>query len=170
MKNFVEQYPEFKKLSGNVSKHVKIVEELQRYIQRRQLLTVSELEQELSSHHGHADALNVSATRHVLSFRAITHIVLLHRKSSSCWTTRTFQARMHSVSCSCTVCATSLRPITNSHRSSMPSRQRRTCPLASSQSSSNCAIMLARSDVAWTLICSRTRTCSTLRVVRSSEV
>jgi vacuolar protein sorting-associated protein 45 len=58
MKNFVEQYPEFKKLSGNVSKHVKIVEELQRYIQRRQLLTVSELEQELSSHHGHADALN----------------------------------------------------------------------------------------------------------------
>jgi len=59
MKNFVEQYPEFKKLSGNVSKHVKIVEELQRQIQRRQLLTVSELEQELSSHHGHADALNV---------------------------------------------------------------------------------------------------------------
>ena len=47
MKNFVESYPQFKKMSGTVSKHVTLVSELSRLISKRNLLKVSELEQEL---------------------------------------------------------------------------------------------------------------------------
>lgn len=48
MKKFVEEYPEFKKLSGNVSKHVTLVSELSRLVSRDSLLEVSELEQNLA--------------------------------------------------------------------------------------------------------------------------
>ena len=47
MKRFVEDYPEFRKLSGNVSKHVTLVGELSRRIGEEKLLDVSELEQSL---------------------------------------------------------------------------------------------------------------------------
>lgn len=49
MKNFVENYPQFKKMSGTVSKHVTLVSELSRLVSTRKLLEVSELEQELVS-------------------------------------------------------------------------------------------------------------------------
>jgi len=49
MKNFVENYPQFKKMSGTVSKHVTLVSELSRLVARRNLLAISELEQELVS-------------------------------------------------------------------------------------------------------------------------
>ena len=45
MKRFVEEYPEFRKLGGNVSKHVALVGELSRIVGRDQLLEVSEVEQ-----------------------------------------------------------------------------------------------------------------------------
>lgn len=48
MKNFVENYPQFKKMSGTVSKHVTLVSELSRLVSTRNLLQVSEVEQELS--------------------------------------------------------------------------------------------------------------------------
>ncbi|OMJ25127.1 Vacuolar protein sorting-associated protein 45 [Smittium culicis] len=48
MKKFVENYPEFRKLSGNVSKHVTLVSELSRVVNERSLLYVSELEQSLA--------------------------------------------------------------------------------------------------------------------------
>lgn len=48
MKKFVEEYPEFKRLSGNVSKHVTLVSELSRIVSRDSLLEVSELEQNLA--------------------------------------------------------------------------------------------------------------------------
>jgi len=48
MKKFVEEYPEFKKLSGNVSKHVTLVSELSRLVSKDSLLEVSELEQNLA--------------------------------------------------------------------------------------------------------------------------
>jgi len=48
MKKFVEEYPEFKKLSGNVSKHVTLVSELSRLVSQNSLLEVSELEQNLA--------------------------------------------------------------------------------------------------------------------------
>lgn len=47
MKRFVEDYPEFRKLSGNVSKHVTLVGELSRRVASETLLDVSELEQSL---------------------------------------------------------------------------------------------------------------------------
>ena len=49
MKNFVENYPQFKKMSGTVSKHVTLVSELSRLVSSRNLLAVSELEQEIVS-------------------------------------------------------------------------------------------------------------------------
>lgn len=49
MKNFVENYPQFKKMSGTVSKHVTLVSELSRLVAERNLLEISELEQELTA-------------------------------------------------------------------------------------------------------------------------
>ncbi|KAL6067570.1 vacuolar protein sorting-associated protein 45 [Balamuthia mandrillaris] len=57
MKRFVEEYPEFRKLSGNVSKHVAVMGELSRIVEFRSLLDVSELEQELACHQDHAAAV-----------------------------------------------------------------------------------------------------------------
>ncbi|KEF58079.1 uncharacterized protein A1O9_06002 [Exophiala aquamarina CBS 119918] len=57
MKRFVEDYPEFRKLSGNVSKHVTLVSELSRRVSADQLLDVSELEQSLVCNDNHANDL-----------------------------------------------------------------------------------------------------------------
>ncbi|KAH3732984.1 vacuolar protein sorting-associated protein 45 [Pelomyxa schiedti] len=56
IKRFVENYPEFRKMSGNVSKHVAVMSELSRQIELRQLLRVSELQQELACNHDPATA------------------------------------------------------------------------------------------------------------------
>lgn len=53
MKRFVEEYPEFRKLSGNVSKHVTMVGELSRQVEARNLLAVSEFEQNLACSDNH---------------------------------------------------------------------------------------------------------------------
>lgn len=60
MKRFVEDYPEFRKLSGNVSKHVTLVGELSRRVGEDDLLDVSELEQSLACNDNHASDLRVS--------------------------------------------------------------------------------------------------------------
>ncbi|MCJ1368033.1 vacuolar protein sorting-associated protein 45 [Acarospora aff. strigata] len=57
MKRFVEDYPEFRKLSGNVSKHVTLVGELSRRVGEDSLLDVSELEQSLACNDNHANDL-----------------------------------------------------------------------------------------------------------------
>lgn len=57
MKRFIEDYPEFRKLSGNVSKHVTLVSELSRIVSANQLLDVSELEQSLVCNDNHAQDL-----------------------------------------------------------------------------------------------------------------
>lgn len=49
MKRFVEDYPEFRKLGGNVSKHVALVGELSRLVQRDHLLDIGEVEQGLAT-------------------------------------------------------------------------------------------------------------------------
>jgi vacuolar protein sorting-associated protein 45 len=54
MKRFIEEYPEFRKLSGNVSKHVALVSELSRRVGSENLLEVSELEQSLACSDSHA--------------------------------------------------------------------------------------------------------------------
>ncbi|KAG8537898.1 hypothetical protein GDO81_023598 [Engystomops pustulosus] len=57
MKAFVENYPQFKKMSGTVSKHVTVVGELSRLVSERHLMEVSEVEQELSCQNDHSNAL-----------------------------------------------------------------------------------------------------------------
>ncbi|ERE89893.1 vacuolar protein sorting-associated protein 45, partial [Cricetulus griseus] len=54
---FVENYPQFKKMSGTVSKHVTVVGELSRLVSERNLLEVSEVEQELACQNDHSSAL-----------------------------------------------------------------------------------------------------------------
>lgn len=61
MKRFVEEYPEFRKLGGNVSKHVALVGELSRLVERDKLLELGEVEQGLATGSG-AD-LRVSSRR-----------------------------------------------------------------------------------------------------------
>ena len=60
MKRFVEDYPEFRKLSSNVSKHVTLVGELSRRVGVDGLLDTSELEQSLACNDSHANDLKVS--------------------------------------------------------------------------------------------------------------
>ena len=57
MKRFIEDYPEFRKLSGNVSKHVTLVSELSRVVSAHHLLDVSELEQSLVCNDNHTQDL-----------------------------------------------------------------------------------------------------------------
>ena len=52
MKRFVEEYPEFRRLGGNVSKHVALVGELSRIVGRDKLLEVGEVEQGLATSSG----------------------------------------------------------------------------------------------------------------------
>jgi vacuolar protein sorting-associated protein 45 len=48
MQKMIEEYPEFAKMSGNVSKHVTVVLELSRLVQEHRILEVSALEQDLA--------------------------------------------------------------------------------------------------------------------------
>ena len=69
MKQFVEEYPEFRRLSGNVTKHVTLVTELSRRVEQDNLLDVSELEQSLACNDNHSNDLKVFApVARVLSF------------------------------------------------------------------------------------------------------
>ncbi|XP_006001639.1 vacuolar protein sorting-associated protein 45 [Latimeria chalumnae] len=56
MKAFVENYPQFKKMSGTVSKHVTVVGELSRLVSERNLMEVSEVEQDLACQSDHSNA------------------------------------------------------------------------------------------------------------------
>ncbi|KAJ8660388.1 hypothetical protein O0I10_003845 [Lichtheimia ornata] len=57
MKRFVEDYPEFRKLSGNVSKHVALVSALSNRVSQAHLLEISELEQGLACNENHNNDL-----------------------------------------------------------------------------------------------------------------
>ena len=59
MKAFVENYPQFKKMTGTVTKHVVVVGELSRLVKEHDLLAVSEAEQELACYDTHSQSLNV---------------------------------------------------------------------------------------------------------------
>ena len=65
MKRFVEEYPEFRKLGGNVSKHVALVGELSRLVEKYKLLDLGEVEQGLATSSG-AD-LKVGSLRYLRS-------------------------------------------------------------------------------------------------------
>ena len=53
MKTFIQSYPEYQKLSGNVNKHVTILSELSKINSDRQMYPVSEAEQEISTNNDH---------------------------------------------------------------------------------------------------------------------
>jgi vacuolar protein sorting-associated protein 45 len=55
----VDSYPQFKKLSGTVSKHVTIVGELSRLVGLYKLLEVSETEQNLVCQNDHNEIVQV---------------------------------------------------------------------------------------------------------------
>lgn len=71
MKRFVEDYPEFRKLSGNVSKHVTLVGELSRRVGEDSLLDVSELEQSLACNDNHASDLKVGPSQAMIVQRSL---------------------------------------------------------------------------------------------------
>ncbi|KAF2866533.1 vacuolar protein sorting-associated protein 45 [Massariosphaeria phaeospora] len=64
MKRFIEDFPEFRKLSGNVTKHVTLVGELSRRVGEETLLDVSELEQSLACTDNHSN--DVKALQRVI--------------------------------------------------------------------------------------------------------
>lgn len=57
MKAFVENYPQFKKMSGTVAKHVTVIGELSRLVSVQNLLEISECEQEIVAKSEHSNAL-----------------------------------------------------------------------------------------------------------------
>ena len=59
MQRFVDNYPEFKQSSGTVSKHMTIMSEMSRLVETRQLMRVSELEQELACENNHSQAMDM---------------------------------------------------------------------------------------------------------------
>jgi hypothetical protein len=60
MKRFVEEYPEFRKLSSNVTKHITLVGELSRRVGSDNLLDVSELEQSLACNDNQGQDIKVT--------------------------------------------------------------------------------------------------------------
>ena len=63
---FVENYPQFKKMSGTVAKHVTVIGELSRLVSVQNLLEISECEQEIVAKSEHSNALQV-----ILHFAAV---------------------------------------------------------------------------------------------------
>lgn len=60
MAKFVDNYPEYRKMHGNVSKHVTLVTEMSRIVEERKLMLVSQTEQELACNGGQGAAFEVS--------------------------------------------------------------------------------------------------------------
>lgn len=56
MARFVDNYPEYRKMHGNVSKHVTMVTEMSRIVEERKLMIVSQTEQELACNGGQGAA------------------------------------------------------------------------------------------------------------------
>lgn len=57
MKSFVESYPQFKKMSGTVNKHLVVISELSMQISKKSLLELSELEQDMACRADHSAQL-----------------------------------------------------------------------------------------------------------------
>jgi vacuolar protein sorting-associated protein 45 len=59
MAKFVDSYPEYRKMHGNVSKHVTLVTEMSKIVGERRLMLVSEREQDLACNGGQVAAFEV---------------------------------------------------------------------------------------------------------------
>ncbi|GLT46523.1 hypothetical protein SLA2020_202690 [Shorea laevis] len=72
MAKFVDNYPEYRKMQGNVSKHVTLVTEMSKIVEERKLMLVSETEQELACNGGQAAAFE--AVTNLLNNESISDI------------------------------------------------------------------------------------------------
>ncbi|KAJ7959245.1 vacuolar protein sorting 45 [Quillaja saponaria] len=72
MAKFVDNYPEYKKMHGNVSKHVTLVTEMSKIVEERKLMLVSQTEQELACSGGQGAAFE--AVTNLLSNESISDI------------------------------------------------------------------------------------------------
>lgn len=59
MAKFVDNYPQYRKMHGNVSKHVTLVTEMSKIVEERKLMLVSQAEQELACNGGKGAAFEV---------------------------------------------------------------------------------------------------------------
>nr|XP_017188473.2 vacuolar protein sorting-associated protein 45 homolog isoform X2 [Malus domestica] len=59
MAKFVDNYPEYRKMHGNVSKHVALVTEMSKLVEERKLMVVSQTEQELACNGGQVAAFEL---------------------------------------------------------------------------------------------------------------
>ena len=57
MQAFIDKFPEFRQMSGNVAKHVTLMHELSNVVNKRKLLKLSEVEQALAVEQDHAKAI-----------------------------------------------------------------------------------------------------------------
>ncbi|XP_040995916.1 vacuolar protein sorting-associated protein 45 homolog isoform X2 [Juglans microcarpa x Juglans regia] len=64
MAKFVDNYPEYRKMQGNVSKHVTLVTEMSKIVEERKLMLVSQTEQDLACNGGQ-----------VAAFEAVTNLL-----------------------------------------------------------------------------------------------
>jgi len=69
IKDFITSYPEFKKMSGTVSKHVALVGELSKEVKTNGLLEVSELEQNIAC--GQEKDNNIAQLQQILALPSI---------------------------------------------------------------------------------------------------
>ncbi|XP_065836876.1 vacuolar protein sorting-associated protein 45-like [Oscarella lobularis] len=72
MKAFIEAYPQFRKMSGTVSKHVALIGELNKRVVQQSLMDVSEVEQQLACQSDHSAALQ--KVRQLLSKENVSHL------------------------------------------------------------------------------------------------
>ncbi|KAL5776720.1 hypothetical protein ACOSP7_009646 [Xanthoceras sorbifolium] len=72
MAKFVENYPDYRKMHGNVSKHVTLVTEMSRIVEERKLMLVSETEQELACNGGQGAAFE--AVTNLLNNESVSDI------------------------------------------------------------------------------------------------
>ncbi|WMV26639.1 hypothetical protein MTR67_020024 [Solanum verrucosum] len=63
MAKFVDNYPEYRKMQGNVSKHVTLVTEMSKIVEERKLMLVSQTEQELACNGGQGAAFELLEPR-----------------------------------------------------------------------------------------------------------
>ncbi|KAF3445556.1 hypothetical protein FNV43_RR10732 [Rhamnella rubrinervis] len=89
MAKFVDNYPEYRKMHGNVSKHVTLVTEMSKIVEKRKLMLVSQTEQELACNGGQVaafeavtDLLNNESISDIDRIRLVMLYALRYEKES----------------------------------------------------------------------------------------
>lgn len=74
MAKFVDNYPEYRKMHGNVSKHVTLVTEMSKIVEERKLMVVSQTEQDLACNGGQGAAFEVCFLNEISDMFAFLNI------------------------------------------------------------------------------------------------